>query len=78
MTDEERLKLDRRIHNQRVNLRRTWQEFEARADFVGGWYVRRKPLHSKLLEIAIRQRQENIALKVRIAELEAHNSIAHN
>ena len=31
----ERLKLDRRIHNQRVALRQTWETFEMRRKYMG-------------------------------------------
>lgn len=70
MTTEERLKLDRRIHNQRVALRENWMAFEQRANFVGSWYIRRKDVHDKLLSIAIRLHRENSELKAELAKRE--------
>lgn len=34
----ERLKLDRRIHNQRIALRKNWEIIEMRAQYKRAWY----------------------------------------
>jgi hypothetical protein len=44
---QERLKLDKRIHNQRVALRSNWQIIEKRAQYRKAWY--RSPLLTSLL-----------------------------
>lgn len=49
----ERLKLDRRIHNQRVALRSNWEIIEARAAYKKAWY--RSPL---LTAILLRNRKQ--------------------
>lgn len=49
---EERLKLDRRIHNQRVALRQNWMIIETRAQYAKAWY--RSPLMMRLLQRAVR------------------------
>lgn len=43
----ERLKLDKRIHNQRVALRSNWEIIEARAAYKKAWY--RSPLLTSIL-----------------------------
>lgn len=60
-----RLKLDMRIHRQRLALRENWMIVDARR-----WAVFVRP-RNKLLETALRLLRENHALKDRIAELEA-------
>lgn len=42
----ERLKLDRRIHNQRVALRETWETVEMR----NGWRIHTQEVRSKMLK----------------------------
>lgn len=45
---EERIELDRRIHNQRVALRENWEIIETRASYKKAWY--RSPLLTSILQ----------------------------
>ncbi len=50
----ERLKLDKRIHNQRIALRSNWEIIEARAAYKKAWY--RSPLLTSILSRSSRIR----------------------
>lgn len=65
MPNRMRLKLDLRIHRQRLALRENWMVVDSRR-----WAVFVRP-RNKLLETALRLLRENRMLKERVAELEA-------
>ena len=72
MPNRMRLKLDMRIHRQRLALRENWMVVDSRR-----WAVFVRP-HNKLLETALRLLRENHALKDRIAEIEAASEAARS
>jgi hypothetical protein len=60
----ERLKLDRRIHNQRVALQENWEIVEKRAGWLKGW-----PLRNRYMDLALKERRLRLEVEAQLRAL---------